>query len=84
MQTFINLQEPFTYSLIPLIIVTFVIIAMTCYLIYSKKTKEKSKVDENEIKVIPEKNIKNIPVIKSKYLNQLDTMADIQEQVCYD
>ena len=53
MQTFINLQEPFTYSLIPLIIVTFVIIAMTCYLIYSKKTKEKSKVDENEIKVIP-------------------------------
>lgn len=74
MQTFINLQEPFTYSLIPLIIVTFVIIAMTCYLIYSKKTKEKSKVDENEIKVIPEKNIKNIPVIKSKYLNQLDTI----------
>ena len=39
-----------------------------------KKTKEKSKVDENEIKVIPEKNIKNIPVIKSKYLNQLDTI----------
>lgn len=74
MQTFINLQEPFTYSLIPLMIVIFVIIAMTCYLIYSKKAKEKSKVDENEIKVIPEKNIKNIPVIKSKYLNQLDTI----------
>ena len=77
MQTSINLQEPFTYSLIPLIIVIFLIIGVTIYLIKSRKMKEKLKVEETKVKIIPEKNIKNIPVIKEKYLKQLDT---IQEQ----
>ena len=77
MQTSINLQEPFTYSVIPLIIVISLVVLGTCYLIYSKKTKEKVKVEENEVKVIPEKNIKNIPVIKGKYLNQLDSIESL-------
>jgi len=69
MQTTINLQEPFTYSMIPLIVAIDLILILTVYLIYSKKTKKKS--EEAKLKIIPEKNIKNIPVIKNKYLQQL-------------
>ncbi len=74
MQTSINLQEPFAYSIIPLIITICLTLIETYYLIYLKKKKEKNRVDEVEVKAIPEKNIKNIPVIKGKYLNQLDTI----------
>lgn len=74
MQTSINLQAPFTYSIIPLIIVIGLIGLETWYFINSRKIKEKTKVEENEVKVIPEKNIKNIPAIKGKYLNQLDSI----------
>lgn len=74
MQTSINLQEPFTYSVIPLIVVIGLVVAMTCYLIYSKRAKQKIKIEQEKVKAIPEKNIKNIPVIKGKYLNQLDSI----------
>ncbi len=74
MQTIINLQEPFSYSIIPLIIALCAMTASTCYLVYSSKKKEKVKVKEEEVKAIPEKNIKNIPVIKRKYLTQLDSI----------
>lgn len=73
MQTSVNLQEPFTYSVIPLIIMISAVIGMTCYLIYLVKTK-KTKVEQTKIEVIPEKNIKNIPVIKEKYFRQLDSI----------
>ncbi len=72
MQTTINLQEPFTYSLIPLIITTVFIIGLTIYLICSKN---KFKV-KNNVKTIPERNEKNIPVIKNKYLQQLNEIED--------
>lgn len=74
MQTSINLQELFTYSPIPLIIIICFIIILTCYLIYTKETKEKTKNNIEEVKKIPEKNIKNIPVIKNKYLQQLESI----------
>ena len=74
MQTSINLQEPFAYSIIPVIIAICLTLILTYYLIYSRRKKEKYKVDEEKVKEIPEKNIKNIPVIKGKYLNQLDTI----------
>ncbi len=74
MQTSINLQEPFAYSIIPVIIAICLTLILTYYLIYSRRKKEKYKVDEEKVKAIPEKNIKNIPVIKGKYLNQLDTI----------
>ena len=74
MQTSINLQEPFAYSIIPVIIAICLTLIVTYYLIYSRRKKEKYKVDEEKVKAIPEKNIKNIPVIKGKYLNQLDTI----------
>ena len=74
MQTSINLQEPFAYSIIPVIITICLTLIATYYLIHTKKKKEKNMVDEVKVKAIPEKNIKNIPVIKGKYLNQLDTI----------
>ena len=67
MQTSINLQGPFTYSIVPLIIVITLVVIETCYLI-------ELKIEEIEVKGIPEKNIKNIPVIKQKYLKQLETI----------
>ena len=70
MQTSINLQEPFTYSIVPVIIVISLILIETYYLINSKK---KKRIIE-DTKVIPSKNIKNIPVIKEKYLKELDTI----------
>ena len=72
MQTTINLQELFTYSPIPLIIVILVFLIFTVYLIYLRKTKETKKIKQEYIKVIPEKNKKNIPIIKGKFLQQLD------------
>lgn len=73
MQTSINLQGPFTYSIIALIIAIILTILGTCYLIYLKKVKKEEK-QVNEVKVIPEKNIKDIPAIKGKYLGQLDSI----------
>lgn len=70
MQTSINLQEPFMYSIIPLIIVIVLTILFTYF---SKKIKPiKKNKEKQEIRVIPQRNIKNIPVIKNKYLKQLD------------
>ena len=74
MQTTINLQEPYNYSIIPLIIIIFLALIEMLYFIYAKKSKKKLEVTEKEIKIIPEKNIKNIPVIKEKYLSQLDSI----------
>ena len=74
MQTSINLQGPFTYSIVPLIIVITLVVIETCYLMYLKKNKKELKIEEIEVKEIPEKNIKNIPVIKQKYLKQLETI----------
>jgi hypothetical protein len=72
MQTSVKLQEPFSYSIIPLIIAICIILAITYYLIHKKRKKEK--VKEENIKIIPTKNIKNIPVIKGKYLEQIDSI----------
>lgn len=76
MQTTINLQEPFTYSFIPLIIIFLLIIGFTIYIIISKKAKDNVKGKMEEVKVIPERNNKNIPVIKNKYLQQLNDIED--------
>ena len=73
MQISINLQEPFTYSIIPLIVSICIIVIITIYLIYTKIISQKIK-NEEEVKEIPEKNIKDIPVIKGKYMNELDSI----------
>ena len=73
MQTTIKLQEPFMYSKTLLMITICIVLGITCYLIYFNK---KKKVEEKEdvVKAIPNKNIKNIPVIKSKYIEQLESI----------
>lgn len=76
MQTTINLQETFTYSLIPLIITFLLIIGFTIYIVLSKKAKDNVKGKLEKVKVIPERNIKNIPIIKNKYLQQLNNIED--------
>lgn len=74
MQTIIKLQEPFTYSVIPIVISICLVLGMTAYLIYLNTKKKKVRAEEDDLKVIPEKNIKNIPVIKSKYIEQLNSI----------
>ena len=73
MQTSIDLQGMFTYSIIPLI-VSLGLTIVICYLTYLKKTNKEKVIEKVEIKEIPEKNIKNTPVIKKKYLNRLDSI----------
>lgn len=70
MQTSVNLQEPFSYSIIPLVIV----IALGVIVFILSHKKKEIAVVETQVKVIPEKNIKNIPVIKGKYLDQLESI----------
>lgn len=76
MQTTINLQEPFTYSIIPLVIIIVCIIIATIYLLNLKNAKKEIEIKREDVKKIPEKNIKNIPVIKNKYLQQLKDIED--------
>ncbi len=74
MQISIKLQDPFTYSNIPLIITIVFVVVVTFYLVSLRNKKKNSIKKDDEIKEIPDRNIKNIPVIKGKYLNQLDTI----------
>lgn len=76
MQTSVNLQQPFSYSKIQLIIIILIIAIIIYYLNFYKKKKGKKVEEKNEVKVIPEKNIKNIPVIKEKYLKQLKNIEN--------
>ncbi len=73
MQTSVNLQESFTYSIIPLVVSICIIVMISVYLIYTK-VRSKNIKEEKIVKEIPEKNIKDIPIIKGKYLNQLDSI----------
>lgn len=74
MQTSIKLQEPFSYSVIPFIIIVCLILGMTFYLVYSNRKKKKVRIDNNNLRVIPQKNIKNVPIIKGKYFEQLNSI----------
>ena len=76
MQISIDLLEPYTYSIIPLIIVITIVLLESYYFIYLRNKNKKINIKENSVKEIPEKNIKNIPVIKNKYLIQLDLIEN--------
>ena len=73
MQTSINLQEMYQYKILPIFVLIFLIFFITYYLIKNKDVNQKNDIKE-KIKEIPEKNIKNIKIIKGKYLNQLDSI----------
>lgn len=72
MQTTINLQEPYEYSVTPAIIILVLIIIIALYLVYinSKKEREYS----NNFEKIPKENVKNISVIKGRFLHELDVI----------
>ena len=73
MKTSVNLQEPFTYSVIPLIIVIVLIIGLSLYFIITRKSKTQKKLEGN-IEKVPERNIKDIKQIKAKYIKNLDSI----------
>lgn len=67
MQTSVKLQEMFTYSAMPLIVIASLLVLVTLYLIYIIKIKWKI-----GLKVIPEQNKRNKNAIKERYLKELD------------
>ena len=74
MQTTVSLQDPYTYTIIPLILTLCLTMASTFYLLLTRKKIDKNEVEKVEIKEIPEKNIKNMVAIKGKYLKQLESI----------
>lgn len=66
MQTSVNLQEPFSYSIYYIIIVLILIVILTLYFILTRKKKQ---IIEIKSVSIEEKNI-----IKQKYMEQLDEL----------
>lgn len=58
MQISVNLQEPFSYSLVPLLIMVLAFLIFSVYLIHLMKKKKGIKIEEREYDVIPEKNKK--------------------------
>lgn len=77
MQTNVTLQDPYQYSMAPLILTIVFAIILGGYWIYQKR-KTKSYIQEEVVK-IPEKNIKNIPAIKRKHLKQLESIENQYE-----
>lgn len=76
MKTSVNLQEPFTYSIWLLIIVIILIIGLSIYFIITRKSKTQKRLEENIVKKIPERNIKDINKIKAKYIKKLDSIEE--------
>lgn len=66
MQTFTELQPPFSYSIYPIIIVIVPLFILTIYFFTSKR--------KNELKTLPEVkdiNLKDLNSIKRKYVHKL-------------
>lgn len=76
MQTTIKLQDPFIFSIIPITITMVLVLAITFYLIYLNRKNKNTRNRNYTLKVVPERNIRNIPVIKEKYLKQLETIEE--------
>ena len=74
MQTTVKLQDLFTYSAIPMVIVGIIVLAITIYLLSKRKKKEKVVNNNMNVNIAPQPIIKNIPLIKDKYLQQLNNI----------
>ena len=70
MQTSVSLQEPYSFSIVPIIVLVIIAAALLFVLLFLKKNKE----EQPEVKAIPQRNIKNIPAIKNKHLRELETI----------
>lgn len=69
MQTSVDLQAPFSYSIYPIIIVIALLILLTIYF-FTRKNKYEKEI--NEIPEIKDVNLKDLKSIKEKYLKKLD------------
>lgn len=84
MQTSVNLQNLYSYSPAPLALVLIALVLLTAY-VYTKKSKPTLNIDKAETtKKIPEKNIKDIPTIKKKYLADLNSIEEKYKNGKYD
>jgi hypothetical protein len=70
MQTSVSLQEPYSFSIVPIIVLIIIASVLVFVLLFLKKNKEA----QLEVKAIPQKNIKNIPAIKNKHLRELEAI----------
>ena len=70
MQTSVSLQEPYSFSIIPIIVLVIIAGALLFVILFLKKNKE----EQLEVKAIPQRNIKNIPAIKNKHLRELEAI----------
>ena len=70
MQTSVNLQDPFSYSIFFLIVVVLLFLIITIYFIMQKR--KKTVVD---IPIIREASFKDLKNIKHKYLKKLDKLG---------
>jgi len=68
MQTTVSLQEPFSYSVYPILVCTLLMIGLAIYLLW----KRKKKPEENEIPVIKEIEKDDLAGIQIRYLRELD------------
>lgn len=73
MQTHVKLQAPFSYSLIPIIIL-FIVLAIIIVILYLLKRKSKKKVaKEIVVKKAPKESLDEI---KKKYLKKIDEVEN--------
>lgn len=66
MQTSVNLQKPFTYSIIPIIVISIICIGYVMWLILKYKVKKIKKIPEHIVKPL------DMGKIKSKYIKKLN------------
>lgn len=65
MQTSVNLQDPFSYSLYPIIILLVILLIYTIIIFHKPKKNKK-------IKALPKERPIDVKKIKSKYIKKLD------------
>lgn len=82
MNTSVSLQNLYKFSVIPLIVVVAIFFAMTIAIvvIVMHRKKVPKKPQKAKSKVIPEHNVKNIPVIKKKFLGRLQEIESKYEK----
>ena len=72
MQTSIDLQKLYNYSVWPLLLLLLIFIIMSLFLLFKLLQNNKKVEKKPAVKEIPATNVKNIPAIKNKYINKLN------------
>lgn len=72
MQTSVNLQGLYHYSYIPLISCGIIMTILIVFMIVKREKNNNILINTNDNKQLKEKNTKNIPAIKQKYVKQLE------------